>query len=101
MIERQHDTPQGERMMMWLRKLCGELGPQINETKRAVCGACRRKFLGYELWGSEGQGVKCPVAVKALGDFKASIRQFTRRTAWNEWCRGCSRTCWAGRVASG
>jgi RNA-directed DNA polymerase len=58
-----------------LRKLYGELRLQINEAKSAVC---------YELWAAKGREVKCAVADKALGNFKARIRQLTRRSG------GCS-----------
>lgn len=74
----------GERVMAWLRKLYGELRLQINETKSAVCSAFGRKFLGYELWGAKGREVRCAVADKALSNFKARIRQLTRRSG------GCS-----------
>jgi RNA-directed DNA polymerase len=70
----------GERVMTWLRKLYGKLKLQINEAKSAVCSAFGRKFLGYELWVAKGREVKCKVAHKALGDFKARIRQLTRRS---------------------
>ena len=70
----------GERVMAWLRKLYGELRLQINEAKSAVCSAFGRKFLGYELWVAKGREVKCAVADKALGNFKARIRQLTRRS---------------------
>jgi RNA-directed DNA polymerase len=74
----------GERVMAWLRKLYGDLRLQINEAKSAVCSAFGRKFLGYELWVAKGREVKCAVALKALGNFKARIRQLTRRSG------GCS-----------
>ena len=70
----------GERVMAWLRKLYGKLKLQINEAKSAVCSALGRKFLGYELWVAKGREVKCAVAVKAQNDFKARIRQLTRRS---------------------
>jgi RNA-directed DNA polymerase len=70
----------GERVMAWLRKLYGGLKLQINEAKSAVCSAFGRKFLGYALWVGKGREVKCKVADKALGDFKARIRQLTRRS---------------------
>ena len=73
-------TRAGERVMAWLRKLYGELRLQINEAKSAVCSALGRKFLGYELWEAKGREVKCAVADKALGNFKARIRQLTRRS---------------------
>ena len=71
----------GERVMVWLRKLYGELRLQINEAKSAVCSALGRKFLGYALWVAKGGEVKCAVADKALGNFKARIRQLTWRTS--------------------
>lgn len=74
----------GERVMAWLRKLYGKLKLQINEAKSAVGSAFGRKFLGYTLWVAKGREVKCAVADKALGDFKARIRQLTRRSG------GCS-----------
>ena len=39
-----------------------------------------RKFLGYALWVAKGREVKCAVAEKALCNFKARIRQLTRRS---------------------
>ncbi|MCE4558282.1 group II intron reverse transcriptase/maturase [Pelomonas cellulosilytica] len=70
----------GERVMAWLRRLYGKLKLQINEAKSAVGSAFRRKFLGYELWVGKGREVKCAVAAKAQNDFKARIRQLTRRS---------------------
>jgi RNA-directed DNA polymerase len=70
----------GQRVMAWLRKLYGKLKLQINEAKSAVCSAFGRKFLGYELWLAKGCEVKCAGAHKALGNFKARIRQLTRRS---------------------
>jgi len=74
----------GERVMAWLGQLYGGLRLQINEAKSAVCSALGRKFLGYTLWVAKGKEVKCKVADKALGNFKARIRQLTRRSG------GCS-----------
>jgi len=70
----------GERVMAWLRTLYDKLRLQINEAKSAVGSAFGRKFLGYELWMAKGQEVKCAVAAKALGSFKARIRQLTSRS---------------------
>lgn len=70
----------GERVMALLRKLYGTLKLQVNEAKSAVGSAFRRKFLGYELWAAKGKEVKCAVAHKALDNFKARIRQLTRRS---------------------
>jgi RNA-directed DNA polymerase len=70
----------GERVMAYLRKLYTGLKLQINEAKSAVASAFGRKFLGYELWMAKGKEVKCAVAYKALDNFKARIRQLTRRS---------------------
>jgi len=70
----------GQRVMALLRKLYDGLRLQINEAKSAVGSAFGRKFLGYELWLAKGREVQCAVAYKALDDFKARIRQLTRRT---------------------
>lgn len=70
----------GERVMAYLRKRYSGLKLQINEAKSAVARAFGRKFLGYELWVARGQKVKCAVSQKALGNFKARIRQLTRRS---------------------
>jgi RNA-directed DNA polymerase len=45
-----------------------------------VGSAFGRKFLGYSLWVAKGREVKCKVADKALSNFKARIRQLTRRS---------------------
>lgn len=70
----------GQRVMGLLRRLYAGLKLQINEVKSAVGSALGRKFLGYELWLAPGQEVRCAVATKALLDFKARIRQLTRRS---------------------
>lgn len=70
----------GGRAMALLQRLYAGLRLQINEAKSTVGSALGRKFLGYELWIAKGQEVKCAVAVKALQDFKARIRQLTRRS---------------------
>jgi RNA-directed DNA polymerase len=70
----------GERVMALLRKLYAGLKLQINEAKSAVGSAFGRKFLGYALWVCKGREVKCAVAKKALDNFKARIRQLTRRS---------------------
>lgn len=62
-----------------LRRLYDGLTLQINEAKSAVACAFGRKFLGYSLWVAKGKEVKCKVAVKSLSNFKARIRQPTRR----------------------
>jgi len=70
----------GERVMAHLRKLYTGLKLQINEAKSAVASAFGRKFLGYALWVAKGKEVKCMVADKPLHNFKARIRQLTRRS---------------------
>lgn len=70
----------GERVMAYLRKLYAGLKLQTNEAKSAVASAFGRKFLGYTLWVGKGKEVKCAVAHKALDNFKARIRQLTRRS---------------------
>jgi RNA-directed DNA polymerase len=70
----------GERVMAHLRKLYAKLRLQINEAKSAVASAFGRKFLGYALWVGKGKEVRCAVAKKALDNFKARIRQLTRRS---------------------
>lgn len=70
----------GERVMRYLRKRYTGLKLQINEAKSAVASAFGRKFLGYALWVAKGKEVKCAVAKKALDNFKARVRQLTRRS---------------------
>ena len=70
----------GERVMAYLSKLYTGLKLQINEAKSAVASAFGRKFLGYALWVAKGKEVKCKVADKPLQNFKARIRQLTRRS---------------------
>jgi RNA-directed DNA polymerase len=70
----------GHRVMALLGKLYGDLKLQINEAKSAVASALGRKFLGYEMWVAKGREVKCAVARKAEANFKARIRQLTRRS---------------------
>ena len=70
----------GERVMAYLRELYSGLRLQINEAKSAVASAFGRKFLGYALWVGKGKEVKCKVADKPMQNFKARIRQFTRRS---------------------
>ena len=70
----------GQRVMALLRKLYTGLKLQINEAKSAVGSAFGRKFLGYALWVGKGKEVKCKVAEKPKHNFKARIRQLTRRS---------------------
>ncbi len=70
----------GQRVMALLRKLYAGLKLQINEAKSAVGSVFGRKFLGYALWVAKGREIKYAVAHKAVEDFKARIRQLTRRS---------------------
>ena len=70
----------GERVMALLRKLYASLKLQINEAKSAVASAFGRKFLGYALWVAKGREVRFTVVKKPLSNFKARIRQLTRRS---------------------
>ena len=51
-----------------------------DRAKTAVAPATGRKFLGYELWHSTGDRIKCAVTRKALEAFKQRIREMTRRS---------------------
>ena len=70
----------GQRVMALLQRRYAALKLQINEAKSAVASVFGRKFLGYALWLGPGQAVKYAVAEKPLHDFKARIRQVTRRS---------------------
>lgn len=70
----------GARVLGGLRKLYDRLHLKVNEAKTAVAQATGRKFLGYELWLSAGERIKCAVARKALETFKQRIRELTRRS---------------------
>lgn len=70
----------GERVLEGLRRLYDRLHLKVNEAKTAVAQATGRKFLGYELWRSRGDRIKCAVARKALETFRQRIRQMTRRS---------------------
>jgi RNA-directed DNA polymerase len=70
----------GQRVMALLRQLYAGLKLQINEAKSAVGSVFGRKFLGYALWVAKGREVKCAVAHKAMDNFKARLRQLTRRS---------------------
>jgi RNA-directed DNA polymerase len=70
----------GERVLDGLRTLYDRLHLKVNEVKTAVAQATGRKFLGYELWRSAGDRIKCAVASKALETFRQRIRELTRRS---------------------
>jgi RNA-directed DNA polymerase len=70
----------GERVMVLLRRLYGELKLTVNEAKSAVASVFGRKFLGYSLWVARADVVKRRVADKPLATFKQRIRQLTRRS---------------------
>jgi len=59
----------GERIFNGLRKYYDRLHLKVNETSTAITSAFRRKFLGYCLWWSAGDGVKCAVAGMAKATF--------------------------------
>ena len=73
-------TKAGQRVMALLTRLYAGLKLQVNEAKSAVDSALGRKFLGYELWEAKGREVKFAASRKAQQDFKARIRQLTRRS---------------------
>jgi len=50
---------------------------KVNETKSAVARPQHRKFLGFSV--TAGREVKRTIAPKALGRFKARVREITRR----------------------
>lgn len=70
----------GERVLDGLKKLYDRLHLKVNEAKTTVAPATGRKFLGYELWRSAGDRIKCAVAAKAKETFKQRIREMTRRS---------------------
>ena len=55
----------------------GKLRLKVNETKSAVAQPEERKFLGFSI---SNDGSERHIAAKALGKFKAQIRDMTRRT---------------------
>lgn len=70
----------GERVLEGLHRLYKRLHLKVNEAKTAVAQATGRKFLGYELWRSAGERIKCAVSRKALATFRQRIRELTRRS---------------------
>jgi hypothetical protein len=58
-----------------------ELPLKVNDAKTAVASAMGRKFLGYALWRSAGDQIRCAVARKALETFKQRVRWMTRRSS--------------------
>src|SRR6266851_4765650 len=68
----------GERVMASVsRFLTSKLRLKVNETKSAVARPEERKFLGFSI---SDDGSERHIAAKALGKFKAQIRDMTRRT---------------------
>ena len=68
----------GERVMASVsRFLTSKLRLKVNETKSAVARPEERKFLGFSI---ANDGSERRIAPKALGKFKAQIRDMTRRT---------------------
>jgi RNA-directed DNA polymerase len=70
----------GERVLQGLRQLYARLHLRVNEGKTAVASAFGRKFLGFSFWVAPGGEVRRSVAAKALANYKARIRQITRRS---------------------
>ena len=62
----------GERVMALLRRLYAGLKLQINEAKSAVGSALGRKFLGYELWGGQGQASQMCSGLQGTGQLQGS-----------------------------
>lgn len=69
----------GQRVMLLLRKLYGNLKLKVNESKSAVDLATRRKILGYSLRYGPNGSVKLRVAPKAVNAMKDKVRQITSR----------------------
>jgi RNA-directed DNA polymerase len=68
----------GERVMASVsRFLAKKLSLKVNEAKSAVARPEERKFLGFSI---SNDGSERRIAPKALGKFKALIRDMTRRT---------------------
>jgi RNA-directed DNA polymerase len=68
----------GERIMASIsRFLTKKLRLKVNEAKSAVARPEQRKFLGFSI---ANDGSERRIAPKALGKFKAQIRDMTRRT---------------------
>src|SRR6201989_1949657 len=68
----------GERVMASVsRFLTQKLRLKVNEAKSAVAQPEERKFLGFSI---SNDGSERRIAPKALGKFKAQIRDMTRRT---------------------
>src|SRR5260370_37395330 len=68
----------GERVMASVsRFLTSKLRLKVNEAKSAVARPEERKFLGFSI---SNDGSERHIAAKALGKFKAQIRDMTRRT---------------------
>jgi RNA-directed DNA polymerase len=69
----------GQRVMVLLRKLYGNLKLKVNESKSAVDLAVRRKILGYSMWFGPQRSVKLRVAPKAIQVMKEKVRHITGR----------------------
>lgn len=68
----------GRRVMESVtRFITQRLKLKVNETKSAVAQPQQRKFLGFSF--TTGPEVKRAIAPKALGRFKARVREITRR----------------------
>ncbi len=71
----------GERALVALKRLYGQLKLRINEAKSAVDRPWNRKFLGYSFWVATERKVKPKVAGKALTAMKDRVREITSRNA--------------------
>ena len=69
----------GERVMQTLRRLYQKLHLRVNESKSAVAPVQDRKFLGYSLWLSPKNEVRCTIASTALDVMKDRVRRMTSR----------------------
>jgi len=65
--------------MQALRRLYAKLHLRVNESKSAVAPVQERKFLGYTLWVSPKNEVRCTIARKALDTMKDRVRHMTSR----------------------
>jgi hypothetical protein len=81
----------GERVMGLLRQLYAGLRLKINEAKRAVDLAWKRKILGYSFWVAKDSTVRRRVAAKALATMKEEVRAITARTGGRSMGQVCER----------
>ena len=70
----------GERVRHALIGVYAALRLRINDAKSAVAPVRERSFLGFQLWGTPGRGIKRRIAPQALSKMKARVRELTSRT---------------------